>query len=260
MATIKKEAFSCVRDNMTIRGLYFHPDGEHLPIAIISHGFMANYQTTKGYAQWFAERGYAAFCFDFNGGGLMGKSDKDTTKMTIFTEENDLEAVISYAKSLPETDEQSVTLMGCSQGGVVSALAAAKLQSEISRLILFYPALCIPDDARAGKMMFAKFDPDNIPETFHCGPMKLGRDYAASVLHCDLIAEISKYTGKVLIIHGTSDKIVDYHYSEQAQAAYADAELRLIPDAPHGFSGKDDQTALEYVEQFLQQQEGSDSL
>ncbi|MCD7919792.1 MAG: alpha/beta hydrolase [Clostridiales bacterium] len=251
MDTIKKEHFVCMRDGMTIRGLYFHPQGENLPIVIVSHGFMANYQTTKEYARWFAQRGYAAFCFDFNGGGLMCKSDRDTTKMTIFTEEKDLKAVVTYAKALPETNAASVTLMGCSQGGVVSGLVAADLQERVKRLILFYPALCIPDDARAGKMMFAKFDPASIPETFRCGPMKLGRDYAASVLKVDLIAELSGYTGAVLIVHGTADKIVDYHYAERAQEAYQNATLHLIPQGQHGFSKKDDRRALEYVEQFI---------
>ncbi len=251
MEAIRQETFECVRDGMTIRGLYFHPQGQSLPIAIVSHGFMANYRTTKGYAQWFAGHGYAAFCFDFNGGGLMGKSDRDTTKMTIFTEEQDLKAVIAYASSLPETDEGRITLMGCSQGGVVSALTAADLQEEIERLILFYPALCIPDDARAGKMMLAKFDPQNIPETFFCGPMRLGRDYAASVLEIDLIAEISRYTGRVLIVHGTADRIVHYRYSQQAQAAYPNAVLKLIPQGQHGFSRQHDRIALGYVEQFL---------
>ncbi|MCD8067508.1 MAG: alpha/beta hydrolase [Lachnospiraceae bacterium] len=256
MEKTKKESFSCIRGNMIIRGLYFHPEGQNLPIAIVSHGFMANYKTTQGYAKWFAEHGFAAFCFDFNGGCLVGKSDRDTTKMTVFTEVQDLETVISYAKSLPETDKNSLTLMGCSQGGVVSALTAAKLQRQVKNLILFYPALCIPDDARAGKMMFAKFDPRNIPETFSCGPMKLGRDYAASVLNLDIIGEIRKYPGSVLIVHGTGDKIVDYHYSEKAQAAYPDAVLKLIPGGSHGFSKKDDKNALEYVEQFIGKQRG----
>ncbi|MCD8381323.1 MAG: alpha/beta hydrolase [Clostridiales bacterium] len=251
MSDVKTEKFECVRDAMTIRGLYFHPQGQNLPIVIVSHGFMANYQTTRGYAKWFAEHGYAAFCFDFNGGGLMCKSDKDTTRMTIFTEEQDLKSVIAYASSLPETDESSVTLMGCSQGGVVSALTAADLQEQIARLILFYPALCIPDDARAGKMMFARFDPEHIPATFPCGPMRLGRDYAASVLKLDLIAEISRYTGDVLIVHGTDDKIVHPRYSQQAAEAYQNATLKLIPQGQHGFSKKHDRIALTYVEQFI---------
>ncbi len=248
---IKKEKFSLTRDGMKLSGLYYHPVRDHLPIAIISHGFMANYKTTEGYAKWFARHGYAAFCFDFNGGGLFGKSDKDTTKMTIFTETEDLKSVIAFAKNRPETNASSVTLMGCSQGGVVSALAAAELKDQIKRLILFYPALCIPDDARAGKMMFATFDPDDIPETIQCGPMKLGRDYAASVQDIDLIEMISSYPGPVLIVHGTGDKIVDYHYAEQAKKAYPHAKLKLIPNGSHGFSKKDDRTAMQYVEEFI---------
>lgn len=252
MDSIKKENFECVRDGLTIRGLYYRPQGQDLPIAIVSHGFTSNYQTTKGYAKWFAAHGYAAFCFDFNGGGLPSKSDGDTEKMTIFTEEKDLKAVVAYARSLPETDGSAVTLMGCSQGGVVSGLVAADLQEQVERLILFYPALCIPDDARAGTMIHAKFDPANIPETFSCGPMKLGRDYAASVQNFDLMGEISRYAGKVLIVHGTADQIVNYRYSEQAQVAYPNAELKLIPMAQHGFSKEHEQTALAYVEQFIQ--------
>ena len=55
--------------------------------------------------------------------------------------------------------------MGCSQGGFVSALfAAAHPNVVVSRLILFYPALCIPEDARRGKMLMYAFDPSNIPE------------------------------------------------------------------------------------------------
>ena len=71
--------------------------------------------------------------------------------------------------------------------GFVSALVAAKHPGLVDRLVLLFPALCIPDDARAGKMMFAQFDPQNIPEYIHCGPMKLGRCYPADVIDMDPI-------------------------------------------------------------------------
>ena len=79
-----------------------------------------------------------------------------------------------YVRNLSYTDSEKILLMGCSQGGFVSALVAAKNNFPIEKLVLFYPALCIPDDARAGKMMMAKFDPQNVPDTFRCGLMKLG--------------------------------------------------------------------------------------
>lgn len=72
----------------------------------------------------------------------------------------------------------------------------------------------IPDDARAGRMMFAQFDPQNIPEYIHCGPMKLGRCYPADVIDMDPIGEIKEYPGPVLIIHGTRDGIVKLECSQ----------------------------------------------
>lgn len=90
----------------------------------------------------------------------------------------------------------------------MSALVAAKHPKKVDRLVLFYPALCIPNDARAGKMMYAKLDPQNLPEQFTCGPMKLGRCYPADVIDTDPFREIQGYDGPVLIVHGTKDKIV----------------------------------------------------
>jgi alpha-beta hydrolase superfamily lysophospholipase len=120
------------------------------------------------------------------------------------TEVSDLCAVIEYAKGLDYTDSSNILLMGCSQGGFVSALTAAKLKNEIENLVLFYPAFCIPDDARRGKMMWAKFDPNNIPETVKCGPMKLSHCYVADVVNMNPFDEIKGYEGDVLIVHGTA--------------------------------------------------------
>jgi len=117
--------------------------------------------------------------------------------------------------------------------------------------VLFYPALCIPDDARAGKMMFAKFDPKNIPERINCGPMKLGRCYPADVIDMDPIEEIKAYHGPVLIVHGTKDSIVKLDYSRQAQRAYPNAKLHIIEGGAHGFSKKHDAIAISHLRRFI---------
>lgn len=253
-----KAKFECRRGSLTIRGTEYRLEGENLPIAIICHGFMANQGTVRRYARALAEMGYAAYCFDFCGGCVIGgKSDGKTTDMSVLSEVADLITVIAHTKSLPYTDAARVTLMGCSQGGFVAALTAARLKSAVSRLILFYPALCIPDDARAGRMMFARFDPAHIPETFRCGPMKLGRRYAADVLDMDPFAEISPYQGPVMIVHGDRDAIVDISYAERANKAYiakrtasAPVKLVIIKGAGHGFSRKADKLALESIRKF----------
>lgn len=248
--TIIHSPFTCRRDNLTIGGTEYRPAGEKLPVAIVCHGFMATQGSVRQYAKALVRMGYAAYCFDFCGGSAVkGKSDGATTEMSVLTEVKDLEAVIRYVQSLPYTGDR-LLLMGCSQGGFVSALTAAKHPERVEKLVLFYPALCIPDDARAGKMMYARFDPQNPPEQFRCGPMKLGRCYPMDVVDMDPYAEIRGYDGPVLIVHGTKDKIVHPDYSRRAAETYANAQLYMIENGAHGFVGKRDAEAIEKLKAF----------
>lgn len=264
---ITESTFECKRDGLTIRGTMYRPKRDHLPIAIVCHGFMAWQDSVKHYAAFLAELGYAAFTFDFCGGSVMnGKSDGKTTEMSVLTETQDLEAVIEYVRNLSYTDPEKILLMGCSQGGFVSALVAAKNNFPIEKLVLFYPALCIPDNARAGKMMIARFDPQNVPDTFHCGPMKLGRCYAMDVMQMDAFAEIKNYAGRVCIVHGTKDKIVNVSYANRAAEAYKSTmpigmqeskrvQLHFIDGGGHMFSKKHDVIAMKLLKEFAAKHE-----
>lgn len=249
---IQKE-FTCLRDGLVIRGTCYYNEGKNLPVAVVSHGFMDTRRGTRKYAKMLAEEGYLGVCFDFCGGGIGSKSDGESTDMSVLTEAEDLKAVIEKARTWNNADPDRVILMGLSQGGFVSALVAAELKEKIENLILFYPALCIPDDARKGKMMFAKFDPVHIPKTFRCGLMKLGRTYAKSVRKMDPYEILSAYQGPSLIIHGKKDKIVDISYSEKLKSVWGDnCVLKEIQNGNHGFSDKRaDETAMEHVRQYL---------
>ena len=255
---IIKSKFECIRNGLTIRGTEYRLEGNNLPIAVISHGFMANQSTVMHYAKFLAQLGYAAFCFDFNGGCVvMGKSDGKTTDMSVLTEVCDLCAVIEYTQGLSYTNSENILLMGCSQGGFVSALTAAQLKKRISKLVLFYPAFCIPDDARSGKMMWAKFDPKSIPEIVKCGPMKLGRCYIADVIEMNPYEAIKGYEGDVLSVHGTADKIVNIKYANQAVEVYRNVGCernvlyQIIENGAHFFSKKHDRIAMGYLEEFV---------
>ena len=226
---MKHQEFTCKRGQLQLRGSMFRPaKGERFPIAVVSHEFMANRLFTIRYARLLASLGYAAFCYDFSGGCIVGGSQGKTTDMTVFTEMEDLKAVIAYARAQPYTDPERLLLMGCSQGGLVTALTAAELGAQVEAIILFYPALSIPDDARKGSMIRARFDPKQIPETMRCGPMKLGRAYAASVLELDPFAVIPAYHGDVLIVHGNADDLVDISYSKRAYDAYRAAAAKAL--------------------------------
>lgn len=254
-AGIRQSAFICRRDGLTIRGTEYRPEGENLPIAVVCHGFMAYADTVRQYAIALAQMGYAAYCFDFCGGSVaMGKSDGKTTDMSVLTEVEDLKAVIAFAKAQPYTGDAGLTLMGCSQGGFVCALTGAVEQTGAQRLILFFPALCIPDNAREGRMLKAKFDPANVPETFFCGPMRLGRRYPMDVMDMDAFEAIAGFEGDVLIVHGTADRIVDIAYSERALEVYRrtarSAQLVRMDGAGHVFSRAQDAEAIAHIRAF----------
>ena len=252
-----EKPFTCVRDGLTIRGLLFEPvsgkvnEAGKLPVAIVSHMFMVNYKLTVKYARALAECGYLSVCYDFNGGGLFSKSDGKSVDMSVLTEVADLEAVIAEVLKHEKADASRLMLMGCSQGGFVSALVAARHPGMVEKLILFYPALSIPDDARKGQMLMAKFDPKNIPEVIRCGFMKLGRRYVTDVNEMDAFKEISAYEGPVLILHGTKDTAVDVSNSKKAAEVYPNARLELIADAGHGFFGAKGKTAMAMLKEYV---------
>lgn len=259
------EAFSCKRGQNTIRGFVYRPEGTNLPLLIASHGFMSTNRTIKLEAKRLAEMGFAVVACDFCGGSPKSKSDGSTTEMSVLTEVEDLLAIIDAAAQLDYVNGDDLTLCGFSQGGFVSAIVAAKLKERVKRLILFYPALCIPDDARSGRMMFARFDPNDLPDRIRCGPMLLGRCYPADVMDIDPYVLIQDYKGPVLLIHGTDDTIVSQRYIEQVFQTYltsqggtpsANCQMVLIHRGNHGLSGPLGKKWLDYaffaIEKFLQ--------
>ena len=224
---IRTSDFSCINQDKTIRGVEYLPAGEKLPAVIMSHGFGGCQAEMSDWAEQLAEMGLAVYTYDFCGGGR-GISDGDTADMTVLTEREDLATVLAYVKALPYTDNDRIVLWGFSQGGFVSALAAARIGEQIRGLVLIYPAFCIPDDGRAGVMPGTPgFDPDHIPEILMAGDMRVGKAYVEVSQKIDIYREIVKYRGNVLIVHGLSDAMVNYNYSVHAYRAYTEG---LFPE------------------------------
>lgn len=255
---VNKKEFYCYRGDLKIRGTVFMTaDCTDAPIAVVCHEFMTNRLFSYPYAIALAKNGYAAFCFDFCGGGIVCSSDGDSRDMSVLTEMEDLKSVIAFAKEQSYTNDEPLLLMGCSQGGLVAALTAAELQEEIGGLILQYPALAIPDAARKGEMLWMSFDPNNVPEEMRFGPMLLGSRYATDVMNIDTLSTITKFTGKVLIIHGNKDTVVNISGSQRAVEAYeaagADVNLQIIPGAGHIFlKSKEIKSAINYITKYTE--------
>ncbi len=114
---------------------------------IFSHGFGGTHSVGAQYAEALAENGYVVYCFDFCGGSPSSRSDGSTLEMSIFTEQADLEAVISMMQELEYVDSNNLFLMGTSQGGAVSAITGAAHPDKIRGMVLLYPAFVLADQA-----------------------------------------------------------------------------------------------------------------
>ncbi len=253
--------FTCKRENLTIKGvqyLYNYEEGHKYPALIVSHGFTDNYSGMEVYCEALCMEGYAAFCFSFCGGGSMGEppevhSDGDSRDMNISSEVKDLCAVIDYVRSLDHIDRDQIVLMGASQGGFVSGLAAARYQGSVRKLIMLYPALCIPDHARRGCLGGARYDAADVPEEINCAKTVISRKFHEDVCGMDAFLELSKYKGPVLIIHGSRDRIVEYSYSIRARDCYGEGQcaLQIFRGMGHGSDEAQRASVIASMRQFL---------
>lgn len=256
---MQEREFFCDRDGLKIyvkEFMDYQGSTEKIPAIILSHGFGGDSVGMEHYGSHLAQKGYACYCLDFCGGSLpgIGKSDGNSLTMTIESECEDLMTVLHTVQELPYIDKENISLLGCSQGGFVSGLVAAKCKEKISNLIMFFPALCIPDHARLGALGGASYDVQAVPEEIVCpGGMHISRRYHENVVNMDPFLEISKYKGRVLVIHGKKDDIVPYAYGVKAKQCYEEGQCKLISveDAGHGFNEQQDESAMVAVEHFL---------
>lgn len=206
------------------------PAAEKYPVAVLSHGFGGGREDFAETAAFFAANGVGAVALTFCGSGARDKSGFPTTEMTLFTEREELLAAADYAKTLGGFDGR-LFLVGGSQGGMVSAMAAESRPEDISGLALLYPAFCIPDDWNA------RFpDGAGLPETIEQWGVTLGKKFALALRGLDIYANMPRVSLPVLLFHGTEDAVVPPSYSARAAETYPHAGLVTYAGEGHGFS------------------------
>jgi pimeloyl-ACP methyl ester carboxylesterase len=239
---------SCINDGMTIYGKAYIPDRQGKAATVImSHGFGGSYANNAEYAEAFAKAGIASYIFDFRGGSNSSRSGGSMFEMSVLTEADDLSAVVDFVKTLDFVDADNLFLMGCSQGGYVSALAAARRKGEVRGLMLLYPGFVIGSEVR-------RITKNGIPEQyemFSSLDSTVGRKYFEDALKVDIYSEIKAYDKDVLILHGDKDGIVPLSYSEKATEVYASAELVVFKGAGHGFHGSDADLAIDKMVGYI---------
>ena len=255
----------CKSSDIDIYGKMYTPKvtEDKLPVVVLSHSSSLTHAAMAPYAEYLVSKGYAAYCFDFCGACDESRSTGRTTEqMTVFTEVDDLGIVLDKIRTLDYIDPDNVFVLGSSQGGLVTALVAEKRPSDIKGMILFYPAFNLPE-------LVAKFTSDDggiLGGIGSGGNMGMSDAFVNTIKDFDVYANIGKYAGDIIILHGTKDFLVDIKYSEQAVEKYPSAILYPIEGASHGFNnenlkgmasmvgGEKDDVVMPYVFDYLAKQ------
>ena len=215
---------------------FYKPDGkDKFPLVIMSHGFNGHKEDHAITAKYFADNGIAVICHTFCGGGIKAEGDFATTQMTLFTEKEDLTAILEEAKQWECIDIEKIFLFGASMGGMVSAMTAEENADTIKGLILLYPALCIADDWRKNFRT-----EEDIPKNYNLWGVNLGSAFFEVIREYYIEKNLGNYNKPVLIMHGTEDEVVPVSYGKWAASHYKNARLEVFHKEGHGFSYEGD--------------------
>lgn len=234
----------------TLYGEMLRPKGVSgpLPTVVCCHGLGGSYKLCKDtMGSCFAKSGLQVYCFDFYGGSKKSRSGGTMREMSIFTEREDLRFVIEKMKTLECVDQSNLFLLGESQGGCVAGMTAPEYVDDLKGMIQYYPAFCIPDDARK---RFASVE--DIPEVGGAFSKDVGRIYNEKLLDYDVYSDIVPFDKPVLIIHGDQDPVVNISYGKRAAETYPNAVFHSMPGENHGFSGKGKLEAARLSYEFIQ--------
>lgn len=275
--------FTVDNDGMKIQGIAYLPANstapnqvKKSPAIIMSHGYLSNLHNFEYFATQFAMIGYNVFTFNFCCGSdetdpeLM--SDGTTTNLCIEGEISDLIAVYNYVSTRDYVKSGEIILWGESQGAFVSGLTAARLQEKISKLVMIFPAVCIPDHARRGTLGGASYDPKNPPELIYTERAMLSKVFVDDVKDMDAYSELAKYKGETLLIQGTCDSIVvpEYQYivkkefdltdnkeNENAQTTNSNHRLKLqmVRGMDHYTGGEHKEALKDSIRYFIEGKE-----
>ncbi len=251
--SVTKSELHASRDGIDIYGELLLPEGKEgrMPTVIFCHGLRGHYDDCLPYAEACASKGFACYCFDFIGGALANQSGGSYQDMSVLTEIADLEAVVDMMLGLPTTDRSRLFLAGGSQGGLVSAMVAARNPSLARGLVLLFPAFNIPSLVETVFKSLYDGDWSKVPDKISFAGFSVYKKYAEDAMGWDPYDTIGNYTGKVLILHGTADIVVPVSYSEKAVKTYVNARLEKLKGQGHGFDESGVQTASDTALEFL---------
>lgn len=227
----------------TLRGMMHRPQsapaGRRLPAVVLCHGFSGTrvepHQLLVKAANALAEEGIVAVRFDFAGSG---ESDGNFVDMTPETEVQDAINILQWLGAQPGVDRSKLGMIGLSLGGLVTACAASR--TKLPAAIALWAAT-----AHMGERMHERSTPESAAQLQEKGYIDMrgnlvGRGFLENALEIKPLNEAQKYTGKVLIAHGTEDQSVPVSEAHEYAEAFTQCnpKLHIIDDADHTFNSE----------------------
>lgn len=246
--SVKKVSIQGARG--TLVGEVMKVSDKKAPVAIICHGLTGNRNETflLAVVDELSKKGVSSVRFDFNG---HGESEGAFSGMTVSNELEDLEHIYDYVCSLDWVDKSRISLVGHSQGGLVSGIfAGEKGKRKIRSVALLAPAACIQYFAQDGNFFgidTAKNLPDSIP---FWGGRFLGKAYVEDARELKVYERSLRYKGPETIIIGSKDSPDLFKYAKLYSEKSPSISFQELPGLTHCFE-EDIHTPARLTAEFL---------
>ncbi|MFG3340949.1 alpha/beta hydrolase [Glycomyces sp. NPDC048151] len=218
-------------EDRTIRGTVHLPEQNDAPAVVLCHGFSGN-RTEFGHTfvrlgRRLAERGIAAYRFDFAGGG---DSDGEYGDITVSDQVSQALAALDAVGAQPGVDPERLSLLGMSLGGLTASLAAAKCQ--VRSLSLWAPA-AIAVGNETNRERQARIDEHGYDDFGGTPVFQRFVDDAETV---DAFADAAGHDGPVLLAVGSEDHLFGADVFDGYDGLYGDRlEKHVVDGVGHGF-------------------------
>lgn len=233
---------------------------DRVPLAIICHGFVGSRigvdRLFVKAARALAEDGYMVIRFDYIGCGESSGSYGAEGLESMIAQ---TKTVLSYGLSCADVDPTRVTLIGHSLGGAVALLTGVR-DRRVKNLIL-WAAVGYP---------FNDIIKIVGRDTYDASVKAGSADYAGygftpvffnSLAEYQPFQEADKFSGDVLVVHGTSDEVIPVDYAFLYQKLFwkrpeGRCDKEIIFQAGHTFSSGEAQSqVIGATRQWMNQQE-----
>lgn len=218
------------KDGRVLRGYLHIPMNFRGDVVVFFHGFTGNKTEHDGHFRNMARHleyyGIASLRMDFSGNG---ESDGEFYDFTYDTMLPEALQMVEYAKSVDGF--KRLILLGFSMGGAMASTLSGMIPDDIYKVILWSPAGDMDKRIQTRYETLEKNERGNVM----LGVFEMSKAMYDSSFNWKPMANLDKFNGEVLIIHGRCDKSVDPLISSKYAVSYKNSHLYYIDGAGHGY-------------------------